>query len=297
MALPVWGQPQFLQGSVYQNLVRVPDAEGALRLHAFGEQLVVHVLHHHVGLLQPFPALHRPATPLELTVTVLVEPAQSPGECGLSSPIVAHHADDLSPSGGKADPVKDGAPLIAQGDIVQRQHRSPDRGMAGRREDVHQIRCPQPHLFPLCLGQPTELFRCEYPFDLSSVQIHDPVCYVHQVIEPVLCDQDGLALALDQPQMLPQFLDGGHVQVRRWFIQQIDLRVHGVDGCECDLLLFPAGQLEDIAAAKALDAQILRRLLHALRQFLGRPGLILDAEGDLAVRVHVKKLRSGILEH
>ena len=104
-------------------------------------------------------------------------------------------------------------------------------------------------------------------------------------------------MALDQPQMLPQFLDGGHVQVRGWFIQQIDLRVHGVDGCECDLLLFPAGQLEDIAAAKALDAQILRRLLHALRQFLGRPSLILDAEGDLAVRVHVKKLRSGILEH
>ena len=113
----------------------------------------------------------------------------------------------------------------------------------------------------------------------------------------MLCNQDGLALALDQQQMLPQFLDGGHVQVRRWFIQQIDLRVHGVDGCECDLLLFPAGQLEDIAAAKTLDAQILRRLLNPLRQFPGRPGLILDAEGDLAVRVHVKKLRSGILEH
>ena len=68
--------------------------------------------------------------------------------------------------------------------------------MAGRREDVHQIRCPQPHLFPLCLGQPTELFRCEDPFDRSPVQIHDPVRNVHQVIEPVLRDQDGLALAL-----------------------------------------------------------------------------------------------------
>ena len=169
--------------------------------------------------------------------------------------------------------------------------------MAGRRKDIHQIRCPQPHLFPLCLGQPTELFRCEYPFDLSSVQIHDPVCYVHQVIEPVLCDQDGLSLSFDQPQMLPQFLDGGHIQVRRWFIQQVDLRVHGIDGGEGDLLFFPAGQLKDIAASETLNVQVSRRLLYALRQFLGRPGLILDAEGDLAVRVHVKKLRSGILEH
>ena len=126
MALPVLSQPQLLQGGVYQNLVRVPDAEGALRLHALGEQLVVYVLHHHVGLLQPIPALHRPAVPLELTVTVLVEPAQSPGECSLSGPVVAHHADNLSPCGGNADPVKDGALLIARGDIFQRQHRFPD---------------------------------------------------------------------------------------------------------------------------------------------------------------------------
>ena len=169
--------------------------------------------------------------------------------------------------------------------------------MTGRRKDLHQIRGPQPHLFPLVLGQPPELRRCEDALDRSPSQVYDPVHYVHQVVEPVLRNQDGLSLPFDQPQMLPQFLDGGHVQVRRWFIQQVDLRVHGIDGGECDLLLFPAGQLEDIAAAETLDAQVLRRLLHPLRQFLGRPGLILDAEGDLAVRVHVKKLRSGILEH
>ena len=93
------------------------------------KQFIVHILHHHVGLLEPIPALHWPAIPLELTVTVLVEPAQGPGECGLSGPVVVHHADDFSPSGGKADSVKDGTPLIAQGDIVQRQHRSPDRSM------------------------------------------------------------------------------------------------------------------------------------------------------------------------
>ena len=193
--------------------------------------------------------------------------------------------------------MKDGAFLIAQGDILQRQHRFPDWSMTGRRKDIHQIRCPQPHLFALVPGQPTELRRREDPSDRSPVQVHDPVRYIHQVVEPMLRDQDGLALPFDQLQMLPQFLDGGHVQVRGWFIQQIDLRVHGIDGGKGDLLLFPAGQLEDIAAAEALNVQVLRRLLHPLRQFLGRPGLILDAKGDLAVRVHVEKLRSGILEH
>ena len=157
--------------------------------------------------------------------------------------------------------MKDGAPLIAQGDIVQRQHRSRTGAWpGGGRTSIRSVARS-----PICSRCAWDSRRnssgVKIPL-ISPVQIHDPVRNVHQVIEPVLCNQDGLALALDQPQMLPQFLDGGHVQVRRWFIQQIDLRVHGVDGCECDLLLFPAGQLEDIAAAKTLDAQILRRLLH-----------------------------------
>ena len=193
--------------------------------------------------------------------------------------------------------MQDGAFPVAQGNIVQRQRRFPGWGMTGRRKDLHQIRCPQPHLLPLCLGQPAELRRREDALDRSPIQVYDPVRYVHQVVEPVLRNQNGLSLPFDQPQMLPQFLDGGHVQIGGRFIQQVDLRIHGIDGGESDLLLFPAGQLEDIAAAQALDVQVFRRLLHPLRQFSGRPGLILDAEGDLAVRVHVKKLRSGILEH
>ena len=169
--------------------------------------------------------------------------------------------------------------------------------MTGRWKDIHQISSPQPHLFTLVTGQPTELHRREDPFDLAPVQVHDPVRYVHQVVEPVLRNQDGLSLPFDQPQMLPQFLDGGHIQIGGRFIQQVDLRVHGIDGGEGDLLFFPAGQLKDIAASETLNVQVSRRLLYALRQFPGRPGLILAAEGDLAGRVHIKKLRSGILEH
>ena len=98
--------------------------------------------------------------------------------------------------------------------------------MTGRRKDIHQIRGPQPHLFTLLLGQPTELRRREDPFDLAPVQVHDPVRYVHQIVEPVLRNQDGLSLPFDQLQMLPQFLDGGHVQVRRWFIHNEYIRLH-----------------------------------------------------------------------
>ena len=37
------------------------------------------------------------------------------------------------------------------------------------------------------------------------------------------------ALALYQPQMFCQFLNGGHIQIRGWFVQQIDFRVHRIN--------------------------------------------------------------------
>ena len=109
--------------------------------------------------------------------------------------------------------------------------------------------------------------------------------------------QDGLALGLDQLQMGSQRCNGVDIQVGGGFVQQKDLRFHGVHRGEGDLLLLPAGQGEDVASQQRCDVQRFGGLLHPRTQlFLGQR-LVLQAESDLAVRVHVEKLRPRILEH
>lgn len=112
----------------------------------------------------------------------------------------------------------------------------------------------------------------------------------------MLRDQDGLPLGAEQRQVAAQALDGLGVQVAGRLVQKADLRLHGVDGGKGDPLLLPAGEGEEAPAQKAPDTQLLRRPVHPGPEFRRRPGLALQAEGDLAVAVHVEKLRPGVLE-
>ena len=96
--------------------------------------------------------------------------------------------------------------------------------------------------------------------------------------------------------MAAQVFDGPGVQIAGGLVQKADLRLHGVDGGESDLLLFPAGEGEEAPAQKVPDAQLLRCPRHPGAELRWGPGLALQAEGDLAVGVHVEKLRPGILE-
>ena len=97
--------------------------------------------------------------------------------------------------------------------------------------------------------------------------------------------------------MLPQRADGGHVQIGGRLVQQIDLRLHGIDGGKGDLLLFSAGEGEYAAAQKRPDMQRICGLSHAALQLRLRDGFVFHPEGDLAVGIHIEKLRPGILEH
>ena len=113
----------------------------------------------------------------------------------------------------------------------------------------------------------------------------------------MLCDDHGLALRLDKPQMLPQLTDCRHIKIGRWFVQQIDLRVHGINRGKSDLLLFAAGKSKNIAAQQVFNMERLGCFRHTLFHPLLRHCLVFHAEGDLAVGVHIEKLRPGILEH
>lgn len=113
----------------------------------------------------------------------------------------------------------------------------------------------------------------------------------------MLRGNDGLALRFYQPQVLRQLRYRRHVQIGGRLVQQVHLRLHRVDGGKGDLLLLPAGQGKDAAAEKRLYMQRSGRLINAGPQLFLCHGLVLHAEGDLAVGVHVEKLRARILEH
>lgn len=51
------------------------------------------------------------------------------------------------------------------------------------------------------LGNPRNSSGVKNLLDPALLQVHDPVRQIHQIIEPVLRDQNGLALLLKQPQM------------------------------------------------------------------------------------------------
>ena len=113
----------------------------------------------------------------------------------------------------------------------------------------------------------------------------------------MFCYQNRFALLFYQPQMLPQLLNGSHIQIGGRFIQQINLRVHGINRSEGDFLLFTTGQLKNIPVPQLLNTQIVGCLFHSLYQLLWRTGLVLNAKGNLAVCVHIEKLCPWILEN
>ena len=100
MAFPVWGKPQFLQSCIYQRLIWIADAKGALCLHAVSEKFIIHILHNHIRAFQPFLTLNRLAFPQKLSIAVFVKPTESAGKCSLSGSVVADHTNHFALSGG-----------------------------------------------------------------------------------------------------------------------------------------------------------------------------------------------------
>ena len=160
-----------------------------------------------------------------------------------------------------------------------------------------QVDGPQPHALPIFCGQRHKLFRREVTCDFAVFKVNNAVCHIREVIEPMLCNDHGLALRLDQPKVFLQLAVRCHIKIGGRLIQQIDLRIHGIDRGECDLLLFAAGESKDIAAQQVFDAERPGRLCHTPFHPLLWDCLIFHTERDLAIGVHIEKLRPGILKH
>ena len=97
--------------------------------------------------------------------------------------------------------------------------------------------------------------------------------------------------------MLTQCTECCHIEVGGRFVQQIDFRLHGIDGSKGNFLLLSAGESKDIAAQQVFDTECLGRFHHTPFHPLLRHSLVFHAERNLAVGVHIEELRPGILEY
>ena len=187
--------------------------------------------------------IHGQTVPKELTITGLMKPAQSTGKGRFSGPIVANDTNYLSLCSCKADVVQNGSLLIAKGYIFKFQDRIWNRrkGMVPRRENIMQIDRSKAHMFSSILRQLPKCFRRKDLHDFPVFQIHNPVHQIHQIVQPMFCNQYGFSLRFDQPEMFSQFLNGTHIQIGGRFIQKIYLRIHRIDRGKCYLLLFSTG--------------------------------------------------------
>ena len=97
--------------------------------------------------------------------------------------------------------------------------------------------------------------------------------------------------------MRPQIMNRCHVQIGGRFVQQIDLRIHRIDGSKGNFLLLPAGESKDIAAQQVFDTECLGCFHHTLSHLFLRHSLVFHAECDFTVGVHIEELCPRVLKY
>lgn len=84
--------------------------------------------------------------------------------------------------------------------------------------------------------------------------------------------------------MRPQIMNRCHVQIGGRFVQQIDLRIHRIDGSKGNFLLLPAGESKDIAAQQVFDTECLGCFHHTLSHLFLRHSLVFHVFLDTTLK-------------
>ena len=99
MPLTERNKPQFLKCLFCKRCVRMLDAEGTLRLHAFGKELIVHILHDHIGTLHALLRPLRLAVPEIQAGRFLVQSTERTGKGRFPGAVVSDDGDDVAGCG------------------------------------------------------------------------------------------------------------------------------------------------------------------------------------------------------
>ena len=123
MPLAERGKPQFYERLFRKLRVRVLDAERTLGLNALGKELIVHILHDHVGALHSLFWLLRFSIPKKRTGRLLMQTAERAGEGRFPRAVMADDSDDVTGRGLQRDSLQNRLLLIRQGHVPQLEYR------------------------------------------------------------------------------------------------------------------------------------------------------------------------------
>ena len=127
---------------------------------------------------------------------------------------------------------------------------------------VRQTPDPEAH-GPALLRRDGVKFLCGVvPLDPAIPQVEVTVSKATEVVEPVLREDHGLAQGFQGLQDAPKLQDGVGVQVGGGLVQHEDRGLHQEGPGAGDLLLLPAGELEDAVAQEGLPPALVLAGLH-----------------------------------
>ena len=211
MPLRKRGQSQRRQRFIRQMKIRTLQAKNTFRRHAFGKELIVHILHDHAGALHALTGALRPAVPEIIAGPLPVQAAQCPRKAGFACAVASRQRDDFARRRLHKNILQHRPLPIAQRDAAQFQRERTPFELTQRRLFLCQIYGSQAHCPPLRGGQRAKLIRRIIARNASVFQIEHAIRYIHQVVQPMLGYDDGPALRAETPQALLQLANGSRI--------------------------------------------------------------------------------------
>ena len=256
---------------------------------------MVDILHHKIAASEPFSSIPRRAIHKNRTARLAQKSAQAAGERRLPCAVAAENADN------RAHGHRHGRNAQRRSIPVGEMKPAEFQCTASRRGRRHLAKIDrrqgaQPHLRDLLRRLFEEFARWHVLSDLSVLHIDDPIGDGRQVVQTVLRDEHRLPASFPRADNVCKHPDRADVQIRCRFIQHHDLGIIHRDGCAGDLLLFAAGEVEEIPPQQRRERPLPRDLREALADLLCRPAHILAGKDRLTGRIHIEKLRPRILE-
>ena len=109
---------------------------------------------------------------------------------------------------------------------------------------------------PFAFGKTGKFCRREYSFDTPGFQVNDPIGKPIQIGQSVFGNQHSMVSLFNDFENLTQLPHCLTIQICRRFIENINLRIHGIYRSESKQLLLSAGHGENASVRQCFNFQI-----------------------------------------
>ena len=163
--------------------------------------------------------------------------------------------------------------------------------------NLMQIRSAKPQCLDFLISQSLHLRCGKFPHNFSFLHTQETVCQIHQVIKPVLCNDNGFSLLFQIADNVCKAISRCNIQIGGWFIHDIDFRVDRLCRCNRNLLAHPIRQTVQTMIQNFLNLDVRRRSVNMVLNFLMGITVVLTAKSNLTGDLIGKKLAPGVLKY